>query len=866
MKTIIRALAAVVSRFPWAVLGVTLVLTVVLGGLSTTIESASGQEGFSPESPEIQAAEDITELFGEASATSVMQVVVQDEGGDVLTAEALQVVTDLRAAIADSDGGQYVSQEPTAPGVVSYLAPVEQALAQQQLDPAGLDDAAIKELYHQALTDAGPELGFTGQLVPEESGDSPDIGMVLVFVETTTDIDAQIEREVAVADAVREVDAATDLTVEPFSFSLLFGDSDDFLDEVAELFALAFAIIVGVLLFVYWVSPRGGTSRLVATRRMVADTAITMATIVLVVLWMNGIGALLQRAGALGPLTEVAQIVPILLVGLGVDYGIHLTSRYRDEVGAGSTVDTGMRRSIGTVGVALALATVTTAIGFLTNVVNPIPALRDFGILASLGIVLSFVLMLTFVPALRIVLDRRAESGGRLPVDGLAATRDRLLPSLVGRTAVLATRLPIPTLAVMLVLGGFGYIGLSNIETEFSFTDFLPEGSPVVETLDTIQEEFGGGFGETTQVLIEGDDLATPEHFNAIAQLRENLADTEDVLTIETPVGAVASTTSPASVIQRLLVPGPDGAPAAPEFAQAAVAAGYDPETGRVGEDADVAGLFDAARAAAPEQMDAVLAWEDQTPIAALVDIDTQAGEARALELRDDVAEDAAPVVDAGASVRITSQNIITGTIVESLSDSQVTSLMITLIAATLVLMLTFWIENRRPFLGVLTMVPVALVVLWTFGLMYVSGIPFGPVTATLTGLAVGIGVPYTIHMARRFEEDRARYETIDEAIRETTRNTGGALAGSAFTTAAGFGILITSTLVPFQQMGQVTAYAIVLALLGAILVLPSLLVLWERWHRRRGDPLDDHPTQAILGTSDDASDDASGRQPWTAK
>jgi len=858
VKTIIRALAAVVSRFPWAVLAVTLVLSVVLGGLSTTIESASGQEGFSPESAEIQAAEDITELFGEASATSVMQVVVQDEGGDVLTAEALQVVTDLRAAIADSDGGRFVSQEPTDPGVVSYLAPVEQALAQQQLDPADLDDAAIKELYRQALANAGPELGFTGQLVPEESGDSPDIGMVLVFVATTTDIDAQIEREVAVADAVREVDAATDLAVEPFSFSLLFGDSDDFLDEVAELFALAFAIIVGVLLFVYWVSPRGGTTWLVAARRMVADTAITMATIVLVVLWMNGIGALLQRIGALGPLTEVAQIVPILLVGLGVDYGIHLTSRYRDEVGAGSTVDQGMRRSIGTVGVALALATVTTAIGFLTNVVNPIPALRDFGILASLGIVLSFVLMLTFVPALRIVLDRRAESGGRLPVDGLGATRDRLLPSLVGRTAVLATRLPIPTLVVMLVLGGFGYVGLSNIETEFSFTDFLPEGSPVVETLDTIQEEFGGGFGETTQVLVEGDDLATPEQFNAIAELRENLADTEDVLTIETPGGTVASTTSPVSVVQRLLVPGPDGVPQAPEFAQAAVAAGYDPETRRVGEDADVAGLFDAARAAAPEEMDAVLAWEDQTPIAALVDVDTQAGEDRALELRDDVEQDAAPVVEAGASIRITSQNIITGTIVESLSASQVTSLMITLIAATLVLMLTFWIENRRPFLGVLTMIPVALVVLWTFGLMYVSGIPFGPVTATLTGLAVGIGVPYTIHMARRFEEDRARYETIDEAIRETTRNTGGALAGSAFTTAAGFGILITSTLVPFQQMGQVTAYAIVLALLGAILVLPSLLVLWERWHRRRGDPLVDHPTEDILANGD--------HQPWTAR
>jgi multidrug efflux pump subunit AcrB len=164
--------------------------------------------------------------------------------------------------------------------------------------------------------------------------------------------------------------------------------------------------------------------------------------------------------------------------------------------------------------------------------------------------------------------------------------------------------------------------------------------------------------------------------------------------------------------------------------------------------------------------------------------------------------------------------------------------------------MVSFGIENRRPFLGVVTMAPVALVVLWTFGLMYLSGIPFGPVTATLTGLAVGIGVPYTIHIARRFEEDRGRFTEISDAIRATMTNTGGALAGSALTTAAGFGILVTSTLTPFRQLGQVVAYAILLSLAGAVLVLPSLLVLWERWHRRRGLLPSGRQTRPLVGAT----------------
>ena len=67
--------------------------------------------------------------------------------------------------------------------------------------------------------------------------------------------------------------------------------------------------------------------------------------------------------------------------------------------------------------------------------------------------------------------------------------------------------------------------------------------------------------------------------------------------------------------------------------------------------------------------------------------------------------------------------------------------------------------------------------------------------------------------------------------------HTGGALAGSAFTTVAGFGILVTSSFTPFRQLGLVTGYAISLALVAAVLVLPSMLVLWDRWHAKRGEP-----------------------------
>ena len=194
----------------------------------------------------------------------------------------------------------------------------------------------------------------------------------------------------------------------------------------------------------------------------------------------------------------------------------------------------------------------------------------------------------------------------------------------------------------------------------------------------------------------------------------------------------------------------------------------------RVADDTDITPLWNAILQSAPGRARGVLHQSGAGYDAALFDIGTQAGETGAFQLQQDLLEAFSGVSDLGVSVIATSSEIISNVIVNELADSQTRSLLLTLVVATVVLMISFWFENRRPFLGVLTMLPVALVVFWTYGLMYATGIPFGPVTATLAALAVGIGVPYTIHIARRFEEDRLRFEDLKDALRSTCRHTGG--------------------------------------------------------------------------------------------
>jgi predicted RND superfamily exporter protein len=846
VKAIVSGLAAFARRTPWIVIVVALVLTGVLGSFAGQVEIASGNEGFAPESPEISAQERIAEKFGDDSTGTTVQVIVREEGGDVMTVEGLEAAMATAETIRSSGVGESITESEQQPGIVHYLSGVEQAMAAQGIAMDQMTDEMVKQFYVASLdpANASPEqVSFLQRLVSQDFDDqtvSASGGMILAFVGAYPGDSAdeqftnQVEIEGAMADDLEQID--TDLEIRPFSFALLLTGVDDFTSEVGQLFALAFAVILVILLFVYWLSPGKEGSWFASSRRTMTDTLLTLLTIVMAIGIMQGGGYLLEQAGVIDAFSAPTQIVPILLIGLGVDYAIHLTSRYREEIGEGETVDGAMTGAVSSVGIALFLATITTVIGFLTNIFNPVPALKDFGILAAVGIVVAFLLMLTFVPAVRILLDRRAERNGRLPVHSLQAHGDRLLPRIMEKLALLAEHAAIPTIIVALVLGAAGFYGFTQLETRFSFTDFLPDDSEYVGTLETLADDFGGGFGEQTQVLVE----ATPDQpldgsvHNALVAANAQLAGVDDVSTIETSQGEFANASSPIAVLGQLLAGGPESAP--PEVLTAAQEVGLGQDL-MVPEDADVTPLYEALLSAAPEEAPGVVSMEDGDVDALLWDITTTAGEEVA-GLREGLDSAFGPVNDLGASAIATSDNIIGDAVVNELTASQSASLFLTIGVAALVLMISFYLESRRWLLGLITIAPVALVVLWTYGLMYATGIPFGPVTATIAALSIGIGVPFTIHIARRFQEDRRGNADMDTAMRLTMRHTGGALAGSAFTTMAGFGVLITSSLTPFRQMGQVTVYAIGLALLAAVLVLPSMLALWDGWHRRRGDLL----------------------------
>ncbi len=825
MTALIRFFSAAIRRAPIVVVVVGIAITATLAAFIPQDEIAPTIESFAPDASEYTALLDVQDRF--ASTSRSLQVLVESDTGDVMTADALRAVAAAEARLRASSAAQYLADRPAGP-IISYLTPAIRAMEflGTPLDTA--DDATVRQMYQMALGQMTPdETDQVRSLLPS-SVEGPvlgtvDSGLMVVFLDTSG-LDSYEELEEVHRSAAAAVEGAGGgaVSLSAFSFELLFSDTT-FRDEVRGLFLLATLVIMGILAVVFWVRPGSRAGVGGAIRRTAADVALALMGIGMAIAWMMGAGVLLgpRYLGLIGRSSELLQALPILLVGLGVDYAVHLTARYRGEIGTGRSVSGAAGRATATVGIALVLATLTTSIGFLTNVVNPVPALRDFGIMAAVGIASAFLVMLTFVPAVRLLLDRRAERRGTLPVGRLAGQEKRWITRGSGATAVLAERHPVIVLATTALLAGVGVFGLVNLDTEFSSTAFIPEDAQILQTYATLGDNYESGFGEVTDVLIEGDVLTADTH-NALAAALAGLENDEYVVR----QGDRAAALSPISVLAGLM--------GSNEFAGAATELGLQPDM-TVRSDADVAALYAAAAARDPAGMARVLSAND--PPAIRVAISTNAGEGFAAELDEALAADFAPVATLdGVTAVATNEHIIVTVVIDALNSSQISSLAITLVAAMVLLTGGFWFECRRPMLGVITIAPVIVVVLWTYGMMAASGIPFGPVTATTAALAIGIGVPYTIHITHRYLEDRQRFDDPAAALRSTTGHTGGALVGSALTTIAGFAVLISSSLTAFQQFGIVTAYAIGFALLGSVIVLPSLLVLWDRWHQRRGE------------------------------
>ena len=139
-------------------------------------------------------------------------------------------------------------------------------------------------------------------------------------------------------------------------------------------------------------------------------------------------------------------------------------------------------------------------------------------------------------------------------------------------------------------------------------------------------------------------------------------------------------------------------------------------------------------------------------------------------------------------------------------------------------------------------LVPIILIVGWNAVAMYVMGLAYTPLTATLGSMTIGVAAEYTILVMERYSEEQERLHDHVAAIQESVSKIGTAITVSGLATFFGFSALCLASFPIISNFGVSTLIAVGFSLIGAIFVMPAVLSLmgqFTEWldKRKRNSP-----------------------------
>ena len=599
----------------------------------------------------------------------------------------------------------------------------------------------------------------------------------------------------------------SDENVDFYSY-LAFGlELDDQINSTAPLIVISFVLMV-LLLFFYF--------------RNLGDVLVSGLGLALLMVCM------IANSFWLGfPQTQLAAMLPILMLALGVDFVIHSLTRWRRLTlehplyphHPQEASFHGALGSIRTLFPALGVATITTVVAFGTATLSNIPDLFEWGILGPIGIIQAYLIMGVFAPILRSYFPppKPAEDVGEkglISKIGAYFSVKQLSSLMVNRSlTMLIVFLFITILLSPIVLG--------NPESTFDVKEYADNDSRFIQTVIIGQATFTEQ-GEPGYYVIEGENLATYETIVEIDNMEVEIAN-QNVSArwlgsvpyiIRTQVLLATNIENKGYVPQT--VNQTTGFPTSEEEIYKVLADVY--KNGTI----NLEGTYYVSPSEARElyrlengKMTMARSWfivERPDDIYGLMkeqkeQLDSASQGLNSIE---------------GVSAQVAGLSYERYVYVLEITDSFQESLAVAIILAFLIVL--FVLRDVR--LSLITILPVVAITLWLRGGMVLTGTSINLVTVQISSLAIGLGVDYAIHMVQRVRE--ARFDnpdgTQEEWMAESLDETGNNVAMSAFTDFVGFMVLTLSIMPLFVTFGLIMAIMIFLSFVAAVIMLPALL------------------------------------------
>ena len=308
MKLLTNFFGSAATKRPIVTILVVLLLTGFFGYMSSQAEELSTSFGGELDTPEIQAQSKLGDYFASSGGQSVFQIIIT--GDDVLTVDGYKAWLEIQQVVATSEISEYLVSQPGQGALQGFFGTIDFARAFNPMFSIDqMNDEQFKQAYKSASAQMPPEFQAFASALLSENYDADEVtstaGLAIITIDS-----AKIAQNFGGSDGAfieqprMEVQLSEELSlissnfenieVSGFSFGLLLGnDGGDFLTEIGILFGKAFLIILGVLAYIFFIRPRKGYGFFKSSRRTLSDLLLSLGTILLSILWMQGIGTLL---------------------------------------------------------------------------------------------------------------------------------------------------------------------------------------------------------------------------------------------------------------------------------------------------------------------------------------------------------------------------------------------------------------------------------------------------------------------------------------------------------------------------------------------------------------------------------------------
>ncbi len=578
---------------------------------------------------------------------------------------------------------------------------------------------------------------------------------------------------------------------------------------------VAFIIFMLAILFRQW-------------RFVVLPLATCLMSVILMLGWLGWID---------WRLTVISSNFVALLLIMVFAFTIYVVVRYREVHALNPDMEQSeiVMQTVRDMTVPCLYSALTTIVAFMSLVMSGIRPVIDFGWMMTIGLSVGFILVFVVLPAGLMVLPK-GEPKDRGDNSAALTVRFSKLAEFHGGKIVL----------LALIVAFISAWGISKLEVENRFVDYFKSDSEIHQGLSVIDRQLGGTV--TLDIILDADknivdvvesdagDEADPFAEDSDVAAADEFADEEDPFAEAGDEDAFADEGSSAKAPPSywFSVAGLDQIKQLHNYLES------QPEVGKVQSLATVYQLahdinkgklndfeLNVLRNMLSDDIKNFLITPylvdeaQQTRITLRV-IETTPNLKRA-ELVERIRQYA--LTEAGfkpEQVNFTGMLVLYNNMLQSLFTSQIATIGVVFVSIMLMMVVLF----RSFKIALIAILPNILAAGTVLGAMGLVGIPLDMMTTTIAAIVVGVGVDQAIQYFYRFRIEFALDQNYVEAMHRSHASIGRAMYYTSVTIIVGFSILMLSQFIPSIYFGVLTAFAMFMAIVGSLTLLPKLILL----------------------------------------